>query len=66
MRKMGWVDQMKLIIYLLILKPIIVMNYKNRYKSAINGNHDYPDQWYWADKIAVKWGFYTGWIIENE
>ena len=46
-------------VFHLFLKPLIRRNYRLRYQSAISGDGKYPDEWYWADKIAVKYGFFV-------
>ena len=45
-------------IFHLILKPLIKRNYRLRYQSAVNQDGKYPDEWYWADEIAVKYGYF--------
>lgn len=37
----------------LILKPLIKRNYKLRAKGIL------PDEWYWADLLAVEHGYYV-------
>jgi len=37
----------------LILKPLIKRNYRLRMEGKL------PDEWYWADKIAVKFGYFV-------
>jgi len=44
---------MKRIIFILILAPLIRRNYKLREQKKL------PDKWYWADKIAIGWGFWV-------
>ena len=46
-------------VFWLILRPLIKRNYRLRYRSALNGDGKYPDQWYWADVIAAKYGYFT-------
>lgn len=46
-------------VFHLILKPLILRNYKLRELSAISGDGKYPDEWYWADKIAAKCGYFV-------
>lgn len=36
-----------------ILKPLIFQNAKRRYHGLC------PDEWYWADLLATKWGHYA-------
>lgn len=36
-----------------VLMPLIRANRKERHNSAS------PDDWYWADLVAVKWGYYA-------
>ena len=36
-----------------ILKPLIEDNYEKRRLGLI------PDEWFWADFIAISWGFYV-------
>lgn len=45
---------MKYLIFKLILSPLIKRNYKLREQGKI------PDKWYWADEIALKWGYCVG------
>jgi len=57
----GWqmVDKIGMFLsFHLILKPLIRRNYELRRRSAINGDGKYPDVWYWADIIAVEWGYF--------
>lgn len=42
---------MKYLAFHLLLKPLIRRNYKLRAAGVL------PDQWYWADKLACKWGY---------
>ncbi len=47
---------MKLLMYLpfhLVLKPLIKRNYRMRNAGLL------PDEWYWADKIAVHYGYFV-------
>jgi len=44
----------------IILRPLIYHNYKQRYKSAVYGYRNHPDEWYWADLIAIRFGYYVG------
>ena len=53
---------MKIVMFLpfhLVLKPLIKRNYRLRYLSAVNKDGKYPDQWYWADYLAVIFGYYV-------
>ena len=43
----------KLLIFYLVLRPLIVRNYRLRRESILQ------DEWYWADKIAVRYGYYV-------
>ena len=45
--------------YHLVLKYLIMRNYRLRYKSALNGDGKYPDVWYWADSLATRYGYFT-------
>ncbi len=38
-----------------VLKPLIWRNYAQRRRGEL------PDEWYWADKLAVSWGMYVRW-----
>ena len=42
---------MKRFIAIHFLIPLTVRNYRRRASGII------PDQWYWADKLIIKWGF---------
>ena len=44
-------------VFHLILKPLIKRNYRLREESSIKGDGKYPDQWYWADKLAISYGY---------
>lgn len=46
-------------VFHLLLKPMIKRNYKARKESATNGDGKYQDEWYWADKIAAKYGYFV-------
>ena len=46
-------DDMKYLIYYLILRPLIKRNYRLR------GLQKPQEKWYWADKIAYDWGYWT-------
>jgi hypothetical protein len=41
----------KLLIYTLILEPLILRDLRLRDQGIR------PDRWYWADRLAVRWGF---------
>jgi hypothetical protein len=43
---------MKRIIFETILRPLICRNYRLRAEGLL------PDEWYWADRLAVHWGFF--------
>lgn len=36
-----------------VLRPLILRNYRLRAEGKL------PDEWYWADSLAVSWGFYV-------
>lgn len=38
----------------MVLCPLILRNYSLRKKGLL------PDEWYWADKILLKWGYAMG------
>lgn len=42
---------MKWLIFHLYLKPLIVDNYAKRKAGEL------PDEWFWADTLAVEWGY---------
>lgn len=44
---------MRWIIYWCFLRPLILRNYRLRERGKR------PDEWYWADLLACKWGYYT-------
>lgn len=45
-------------IYWLWLHPIII----NDYRLRMEGKR--PDEWHWADELAVNWGFFTDdWML---
>lgn len=50
---------MRYFIFHLFLKPLIKRNYRLRFNTAINGDGKHPDEWYWADTLAVSWGYYV-------
>ena len=47
------------IFFHLCLKFLIKRNYRLRRESALNGDNKYPDEWYWADLLAVKHGYFV-------
>ena len=44
---------MKRLIYMLVLRPLIRRNYRLRRAGLL------PDRWFWADVLAIRWGFFT-------
>lgn len=56
-------------IFHIVLKPLILRNYLLREISAISrslgiapqtpNGKDYPDEWYWADTLAAKYGYFV-------
>ena len=48
-----------LIPFYLVLRPLIKRNYKQRFNSAMTGDGKYPDVWYWADTLAVKYRWFV-------
>ena len=46
-------DALMLPIFLLILRPLILRNYTQRRAGLA------PDEWYWADAIACRFGYYV-------
>jgi hypothetical protein len=38
-------------IFLRVLRPLILRNYRLR-RAGLR-----PDRWYWADLLAMRWGF---------
>ena len=46
-------------VFHLILKPLIKRNYRLRAQSAMNGDGKHPDKWYWADSLAVEYGYFV-------
>lgn len=44
---------MKAAIYWLILRPLVLRNYRLRAAGKLS------DEWYWADTLACGWGFFT-------
>jgi hypothetical protein len=47
------------IFFHLCLKFLIKRNYRLRAESALNGDNKHPDKWYWADLLAVKYGYFV-------
>ena len=43
---------MKWLIYHLYLKPLIIEDKRERFFGRK------PDEWFWADEIAVEWGYF--------
>ena len=43
----------------LVLRPLIKWNYRQRFESAMTGDGKHPDVWYWADTMAVKYGYFV-------
>lgn len=43
---------MRWLVFHAVLKPLIRRNYHARAAGAL------PDQWYWADDLAMRWGYY--------
>lgn len=43
---------MKFLFFHIFLKPLIKRNYRSRMRGR-------PDEWYWADSLAVKWGYFV-------
>tara|TARA_R110000803_G_scaffold115793_4_gene184348 strand:+ start:5345 stop:5521 length:177 start_codon:yes stop_codon:yes gene_type:complete len=39
-------------VFILVLRPLIIRNYKLRRLGLL------PDEWYWADSIACKYGYF--------
>jgi len=60
---------MKYLIFHLFLKKLIKKNYKNRrltqrhlhqgWKLLTSDKKLHLDEWYWADSLACKWGYYV-------
>jgi hypothetical protein len=34
-----------------VLRPLIIQNYRRRAEGVL------PDEWYWADELALSWGY---------
>ncbi len=45
---------MRRLVYVAILRPLILLDYKLREWGWK------PDEWYWADRLAISWGYFTG------
>ncbi len=43
---------MRTVIFWTVLRPLIVVNYRLRRMRLL------PDEWFWADKLAISWGFF--------
>lgn len=56
-RRLAWLVMWP--VFHLALKPLIRRNYRLRMESAISGDGKYPDQWYWADVLAMKCGHFV-------
>lgn len=55
---------MKWLIFKLILEPLIKRNYRERVRLSLADGIIYTpenpspyDKWYWADYLAIKWGY---------
>ena len=44
---------MRWIIFNGFLAPLIERNYRLRAEGRL------PDEWYWADRLAVRWGYFV-------
>lgn len=44
---------MKFLAFHLFLKPLIKANYRARAEGRL------PDEWFWADEIACRWGYFV-------
>lgn len=42
------------LIFLRILEPLILRNYRLRAEGKVSG------EWYWPDRLALSWGFDAG------
>ena len=47
-------------VFHLYLKWLIKRNYTLRLESAISGDGKHPDEWYWADILAARYGYFVG------
>ena len=55
-RKDGHIStSMKTLAYWIFLRPLILRNYAKRMRGEA------PDAWFWADRLACDWGFFTKW-----
>ena len=43
---------MRYLIYRFMLSPLIRRNYRLRNSGVL------PDEWYWADALALRWGYF--------
>jgi len=44
---------MRFVVFHLVLKPLIKRNYRLRAEGKL------PDEWYWADLMAARWGYFV-------
>lgn len=51
---MGEVINFRAEVFETVLKPLILENYEQRRLGLL------PDEWFWADKLAVSWKMYVG------
>lgn len=42
---------MRWLIFYHVLRPLIKRNYRMREAGLL------PDEWYWADRLALSWGY---------
>jgi hypothetical protein len=42
---------LRFVIFYLVLRPLIARNKRLRLQKAL------PDKWYWADYLALQWGY---------
>lgn len=47
---------LRALIFIVVLRPLIRRNYRLRYEGRL------PDRWYWADLVALRWGYF----VEND
>jgi hypothetical protein len=47
------VDARRVLIFRKKLRPLIKENYRKRLAGEI------PDEWFWADKLALRWGMFV-------
>lgn len=45
--------RMRKLIFVAVLKPLILRNYRLRAAGKL------PDEWYWADHLAMRWGYFV-------